>query len=1333
MVRGRPASEEDRHPSWRDFVSAAETKPNGAQGYAREVRLEGRIGAFALEGRADFLLLLWRAGKPVLRIVECKASRRDRTYQRLQVALYGRVLKQSLSRHPLIVAGHKVSADNVEVVVARVDETTNSNQSILDLDPLDVEMEDSDLLHLLGEEGELAYIIDTPLDHLGYQIDQKCDGCVFNVDCLPESARLRRHELLGMSVSAARALRAAGLVDIDALANLDPASNAASELRANPAFAESVDRLIALARARRVTLPRLGEQAQEAPDDYPVQQFTEASASQLPEHVQDGERLVRIYLGVDYDYTENRIGALSAHVTASDGTLNTGWRETGRVRADGRPLREPDPEVHELVEAGADQNGRPLRDRRDLRGRDVVQVQASNWSGRYDEDTGAERALLQNFLLGLIEAIADVASDPEMGGSADGLARVHFYVWSRSEMAQLVEACSRASSRLLGALRELMGCREGLEQLIYSCLQDEVDRRYALAWTGRGLGVVTSLTWFGKRYHWTRRVAGTPIALDQVFTQDIFDFKTNLDLSPDGAWAKPNSPGATKHRFEIRSRFHDSLPAPYWRALWQSLPVPESASSGQLAATIRRYSESSRPGRLRAYLQARTHALRWVDERIRFKNREIVKPQLVVDELQRFTLGVDNARAAAVDFLRLDHAVKLTDWVSTHLQSLRTRVPTGRTLPVQDVIQLADGNLQATIQADAYGMTLEEFRGRSAIGPDSFVRLTPYSGNPGQGQTIGQLLRAGRTCRVLSVDWETGVIVFESIFGRASRYTLFSYYNRADSGPLFEFASVDESPSDFVAGKVDSRLLSGRGPHAAEWFDPHNPVIPEQSSLEGDQRVRLDAAVRTAQLRDGHTLSSDQANAVMAGLEARVQLLQGPPGTGKTQTTAMALLARAAARYQPGDVILVAAHTHTAVDTLMRRLAELRPLAASAFAGQGMGIPSIELAKVHSSTPTQNLLGPAGTDLAASPSARKINELRARSVLIMAGTTSAVLKLAQELDGRRPWGQQGGFSARGLVIDEASMMVFPHFLALATCVAPDGEVLLAGDHRQLSPILSNDWDTEDRPPAVAYQPFASAYNAVKEIADQPLVTSRSVRRSALELTFRLPPPIVDLISRIYRLDDIQLQGLTRLAADTADSAPAGVAADAGADPRAAGLTAVWSEGPGLYLVLHNERESRQSNQFEASLIRRILEVPTSSGGPGEDTVAVITPHRAHRSLLRAELDGLAAVSIVDTVERLQGGERPIVIVSGTASEVSAISASAEFLLDLNRSNVAFSRCKEKLVVVCARTLLDHVPAELDHYQNAVLWKSLRALCTRLVGEVETDGYQVQVLTIPVSE
>jgi len=89
---------------------------------------------------------------------------------------------------------------------------------------------------------------------------------------------------------------------------------------------------------------------------------------------------------------------------------------------------------------------------------------------------------------------------------------------------------------------------------------------------------------------------------------------------------------------------------------------------------------------------------------------------------------------------------------------------------------------------------------------------------------------------------------------------------------------------------------------------------------------------------------------------------------------------------------------------------------------------------------------------------------RSDAVLVVGGTTSALLKLAAELTQRRPWSLSAdGFQVPLLIVDEASMMVFPHFLALASLVHTDGDIMLTGDHRQLAPILAHDWEHEDSP------------------------------------------------------------------------------------------------------------------------------------------------------------------------------------------------------------------------------------------------------------------------------
>lgn len=915
----------------------------------------------------------------------------------------------------------------------------------------------------------------------------------------------------------------------------------------------------------------------------------------------------------------------------------------------------------------------------------------------------------------LVNAIADIAGDRELGGAEDGRARIHFYVWSRAEVTQLVEACTRASSALLAALRELFGCRAGLEQLIYSCLQDEVANRYALGWTSRGLVVASSLTWFGQRFHWTRKVSGQAVQLDRVFAQDLFDFRTTLAMEDAGTWAAAEQ-GNFKHRFEIRSRFHDSLPAPYWHALWQTLPDPNTPGfNTQTAAQIRRYHPAGEPNILHSYLEARAQALRWIEERIRYKNLELDKPRLEIADLRRFSLGVDDATAAAVDFLQLDHAVKMTDWVAAHMKPLRTRVTSGRSIPITGLQPHGNDRLTARINLDGHDITVEELSQRTSISVGSYVRISPHSGDPTRGQTPGQLLRNGKTCVISEILWEEGQIELEvRTTGQTTRYVLQSF-GVGGGAELWDHATIDESPSDFVAGKVESRLLQGRGPHAARWFDPHRPDIPEQTQLEPGLREQLQENLIAAELGNGRHLSQDQAIAILNGLSSRVQLLQGPPGTGKTQTTAVSVLSRIALRCPVGSIVLIGAHTHTAVDTLLGRIHELEGPVGSALAAAGHPLPPLRYVRIN-----DNPSGPSPawrTDVVTRSGVKEFKAMAAAATLIVAGTTNGILALARYLGSKATWPHDDGFSAQALIIDESSMMVFPHFLALATCTNPETEILLAGDHRQLSPILANDWESEDRPPAVTYQPFVSAYNAVLQIVNTGEGDPRRVIRSALELSFRLPQQIIELISRLYQRDEIELRGLDRPAPPIPEQSANG-------DP----LNSVWAGAGGLFLVLHSERESRTSNAFEAKLVRGIVAAGQVSNGE----IAVITPHRAQRTLLGRELvDYLgAAVDVVDTVERLQGGERPAVIVSGTASEPNAIGANAEFLLNLNRSNVAFSRSQDRLIVVCAKTLLDHIPAELEAYQDTLLWKSLRTICSEFVSRASIDGHDVQVWTVP---
>ena len=75
----------------------------------------------------------------------------------------------------------------------------------------------------------------------------------------------------------------------------------------------------------------------------------------------------------------------------------------------------------------------------------------------------------------------------------------------------------------------------------------------------------------------------------------------------------------------------------------------------------------------------------------------------------------------------------------------------------------------------------------------------------------------------------------------------------------------------------------------------------------------------------------------------------------------------------------------------------------------------------------------------------------------------------------------------------------------------------------------------------------------------------------------------------------------------------------------------------------------------------------------QERIGVISPFRAQVALLRKEL---AATGVtVDTVERYQGGERDVVLISFVKSRGTG------FVFDDRRLNVAITRARRKLILV----------------------------------------------------
>jgi len=154
---------------------------------------------------------------------------------------------------------------------------------------------------------------------------------------------------------------------------------------------------------------------------------------------------------------------------------------------------------------------------------------------------------------------------------------------------------------------------------------------------------------------------------------------------------------------------------------------------------------------------------------------------------------------------------------------------------------------------------------------------------------------------------------------------------------------------------------------------------------------------------------------------------------------------------------------------------------------------------------------------------------------------------------------------------------------------------------------------------------------------------------------------------------------------------------------AAGLRVLEGTPAGVSTRLVEHRGNTVSSKQEADaiidLIREHLGLPWNPG-PGKavralepSDILVVAAYNAQVNLVREELaaHGLEAVK-VGTVDKFQGQEAPVVLMSMACSSADDASRGIEFLLNRNRINVAISRGQWKAVIVRSERLTDYLPS-----------------------------------------
>lgn len=380
----------------------------------------------------------------------------------------------------------------------------------------------------------------------------------------------------------------------------------------------------------------------------------------------------------------------------------------------------------------------------------------------------------------------------------------------------------------------------------------------------------------------------------------------------------------------------------------------------------------------------------------------------------------------------------------------------------------------------------------------------------------------------------------------------------------------------------------------------------------------------------GGALIPDSSDFVAAIIQAVLNLnhstlcIQGPPGSGKTYTAAHIIVRL----LQAGKTVAVSSTSHKVISNLLGRVAELAIAQGIDFQGAKVGGPNDD--------PVFNYPQIVAKD--------KMQQAQPPDYQLVGAT---VFQCCLS-DNRGIWDY--------LFVDEAGQVSLANLVAKARCA---NNLVLMGDQMQLEQPIQGSHPGESGTSGLGY-----FLNGKATVPPELGVF--------LDVSFRMHPAICRFISELV------YEGRLNHHLGT-------VHHTISLPPNHNGLI---TKNSGILFIPVEHEDNTQFSEEEVAVIERLVNELTgleyvsdrghNRGVIGSQDILVVAPYNMQVRKLQTCLGDRAKIG---TVDKFQGQEAPVVIISMCASSGDAAPRGLEFLLNRNRLNVAISRAQCLSIVV----------------------------------------------------